>query len=137
MQQGHKELVPTKVCNLVHFHKGGWIITFDHCVLKCKSGFLFIRVQKKKKNTTRNRDIKDGRAAGFSSEMSGPLLHFRGGVSVGTNALMSSSFNRPVPRKTDNSGFRCFPAWMSGREAPTLKKRDDMKFQAGSEDYVC
>ena len=46
VQQGHKKLAPTKVCNLIHFYKGGWIITFDHCVLKCKSGFLFIQEQK-------------------------------------------------------------------------------------------
>lgn len=58
MQQGHKKLVPTKVCNLIHFYKGGWIITFDHCVLKCKSRFLFIWEQK-------TGDIKDGRVDGF------------------------------------------------------------------------
>lgn len=46
VQQGHKKLLPTKVCNRIHLYKGGWIIGFDHCVLKCKSGFLLIQEQK-------------------------------------------------------------------------------------------
>lgn len=51
MQQGHKKLVLTKACNLIHLlwekYRRRRVIVFDHYVLKCKSPTFFFNPRTK------------------------------------------------------------------------------------------